>query len=128
MRVLVCGGRDEPPERVADWLQANARFKLGIGPQDRLDVIHGAAKGADKGAALWASLDALIVTAYPAQWRRPDGTTDRGAGPKRNRQMMAEGRPDAVIAFPGGAGTADMISVARAAGIEPILVRRCLPL
>ena len=38
------------------------------------------------------------------------------AGPIRNRHMMTW-KPDAVIAFPGGSGTADMVSIARKAGI-----------
>jgi ABC-type branched-subunit amino acid transport system substrate-binding protein len=32
--------------------------------------------------------------------------------------MIREGKPDAVVAFPGGRGTADMVRQARAAGIE----------
>jgi hypothetical protein len=32
--------------------------------------------------------------------------------------MLAEGRPDFVVAFEGGNGTADMIRQARAAGVE----------
>jgi hypothetical protein len=34
--------------------------------------------------------------------------------------MIAEARPDLVVAFPGGAGTADMVKQARAARIEVI--------
>ena len=32
--------------------------------------------------------------------------------------MLAEGKPDLVVAFPGGAGTANMIEQARAAGVR----------
>lgn len=32
--------------------------------------------------------------------------------------MLRDGKPDIVIAFPGGRGTADMICQARAAGIR----------
>lgn len=32
--------------------------------------------------------------------------------------MIFEGKPDLVVAFPGGAGTADMVSRARRAGID----------
>lgn len=40
------------------------------------------------------------------------------AGPDRNQRMIDEGRPDLVVAFPGGRGTADMIRRATEAGIE----------
>jgi hypothetical protein len=36
--------------------------------------------------------------------------------------MLNEGKPDLVVAFPGGRGTADMVKRARAAGIELILM------
>jgi predicted Rossmann-fold nucleotide-binding protein len=35
---------------------------------------------------------------------------------------MMEWKPDLVVAFPGGSGTADMVSRARGAGIEVIEV------
>ena len=41
----------------------------------------------------------------------------------RNREMLERGRPDLVIAFPGGPGTANMVKLAREAGIEVIKVR-----
>ena len=33
-------------------------------------------------------------------------------------RMLEEGRPDLVIAFPGGRGTADLVARARRAGVE----------
>jgi hypothetical protein len=42
------------------------------------------------------------------------------AGPIRKQQMLDEGKPDLVVAFPGGRGTAHMVRIARAAGIEVI--------
>ena len=44
----------------------------------------------------------------------------RKAGPIRNQRMIDEGRPDLVVAFPGGTGTADMVERARVAGIRVI--------
>ena len=46
----------------------------------------------------------------------------RGAGPERNARMLAEGRPDLVVAFPGGTGTADMVRRAKAAGVRVVEV------
>jgi hypothetical protein len=34
--------------------------------------------------------------------------------------MLDEGKPDLVIAFPGGRGTADMVKKARRAGVEVV--------
>ena len=42
-------------------------------------------------------------------------------GPKRN-QMMLDQKPDIVLAFPGGRGTADMIARAEQAGVEVVKV------
>ena len=39
------------------------------------------------------------------------------AGPKRNQQMLDEAKPDMVVAFPGGKGTAHMRQIAKAAGV-----------
>ena len=55
----------------------------------------------------------------PADWKQ----YGRGAGPIRNREMLQYSEPDIVVAFPGGAGTADMIRAARTAGypvVQPL--------
>jgi predicted Rossmann-fold nucleotide-binding protein len=44
------------------------------------------------------------------------------AGPIRNQQMIDEGKPDLVIAFPGGAGTHDMMARATKANLQQIWV------
>jgi hypothetical protein len=36
--------------------------------------------------------------------------------------MLDEGRPDLMVAFPGRSGTAHMVRIARAAGVEVIEV------
>jgi hypothetical protein len=69
-------------------------------------------QGADQLAYEWASAHGVPRQAFPARWT----TYRRAAGPIRNGQMLAEGEPRWVIAFPGGRGTADMIRRARAAG------------
>lgn len=59
------------------------------------------------------------MTCFRADWEQ----CGRQAGPLRNARMLAEGRPDAVIAFPGGKGTADMVRKARAAGLPVVEAR-----
>ena len=53
----------------------------------------------------------------PADWEK----WDTAAGPKRN-QMMLDQKPDIILAFPGGRGTADMIARAEQAGVEVVKV------
>ena len=110
MRLLVCGGRDFDDRHLAfealDKLDAEHCVDV---------VIHGAARGADTVAARWAAERSMPVWPFPADWSRGNG-----AGPIRNQQMLDEGQPSFVVAFPGGAGTADMTRRARSAGL-PVL-------
>jgi hypothetical protein len=100
IKVLVCGGRDyNEKETVFDFLDhINAKYHI-------ICIIHGAARGADTLAGEWATTRNILVEAYPADWNK----YGKSAGPIRNRQMLVEGKPDAVIAFPGGKGTENMI-------------------
>lgn len=111
MRVLVCGGRDYQDSRrvyaVLDKLHAEA----GI---DRL--IEGGARGADRLAQQWAESAGVPVSTYEADWEA-FGTF---AGHKRNATMLEDGQPDVVVAFPGGAGTRNMMRQARKAGVEVV--------
>ena len=104
-RYLICGGRD-----FADpVMMSRALASLILHPKDAV-VIHGDARGADRMAATWAENHGAKVEPYPADWVRHG----KAAGPIRNRYMLMDGRPDVVIAFPGGPGTADMVKQARA--------------
>ncbi len=113
MRVLVCGGRDfNDHERVYAVLDFIAReAEDALDPVDT--IIHGEASGADHLASCWGTARKLNVEGYRADWLH----LGAAAGPKRNAQMLTEGKPDLVIAFPGGRGTADMVRRAKAAGI-----------
>lgn len=127
-RVLVCGGRDfgGVPDGVKasspGWYPALVRARTERAflrrylseMKDRIAcIIHGAYRGADSLADYWARENRIEPVPFPADWK------SRGsrAGPDRNQRMINEGRPDLVVAFPGGKGTADMIRCARAAGI-----------
>lgn len=129
MRVLVCGGRnfgaaDRPQElpksyrEAAEAIAARQRAFINavldaLPDRDQLVIIHGAAPGADGCAAAWASANGVATRAFPADWK----THGMAAGPVRNRQMLDEGKPDLVIAFPGGAGTRNMVLQAQGAGV-----------
>ena len=109
MRLLVTGGRD--------YLDREAvRLALSeIHPLPEI-LIHGAARGADTLAADEAKKLGIPRKPYPANWR-PNGILDYGAGHKRNQQMIDEGKPTHLLAFPGGTGTADMTRRCVKAGI-----------
>lgn len=107
-RVLVCGGRDYAGRadmfRDLDALHASDGIEC---------IISGCARGADTLAIQWAIARGVTVAQYPADWI----THGRGAGPVRNQQMLTEGKPDVVVAYPGGRGTKDTIDRARRAGV-----------
>lgn len=131
MRVLVCGGRDYQDRdmviRTLDWMaEAHARSK-GIDtsdnwlPHPEFVVIHGGCPtGADAHADDWAVVNWAGCEVYRADWDKHG----KAAGPIRNQQMIDQGRPDLVLAFPGGRGTADMVRRAEAAGVPVTGFRR----
>lgn len=116
-RVLVCGGRDFHDYGLLCRAMDRAVERWGISV-----LIHGAARGADSLADQWAKKCGIPVEVYPADWE----TYKRAAGMIRNRQMLIDGRPDLVIAFPGGTGTAGMIRIATEAGVPVYQIRRRL--
>lgn len=104
MRLLVTGGRDYADrEAVFEALDA---LRPAV-------IMHGRAKGADSLAHCWALERRVEVSAYGAQWAEHG----KAAGPIRNQRMLDEGKPDMVLAFPGGRGTADMVRRAVAANV-----------
>jgi predicted Rossmann-fold nucleotide-binding protein len=113
MRVLVCGGRNYRDHiRVGEALN-RLHDKLGIDL-----IIQGGASGADELAFAWARVNGVPEQQFEADWENHGSF----AGPMRNKRMLEEGRPDLVIAFPGGRGTADMVKKARKAGVNVVVI------
>lgn len=110
MRVLVCGGRNYDDYGTLATVLSALQVTRGAFHV----LIHGNAKGADTLADTYARRHNIPVLAFEAEW----DLYGRSAGPRRNRRMLAEGRPDLVVAFPGKKGTANMIAQANEAGIE----------
>jgi hypothetical protein len=108
MNVLVCGGRD-----YADVRALNEALDAIHREKNITRLIHGAARGADLLAAAWAHSRGIPAIDFPADWNK-DG---RAAGFVRNAGMLRDGRPELVVAFPGGKGTAHMVKLSRAAGV-----------
>lgn len=108
-KVLVCGGRDYSDRRKVYEVLDREHAAL---PIDRL--VAGGANGADSLASDWAAARGVGRSIYVADWE----AHGRAAGPIRNQEMLDKEKPDLVIAFPGGRGTANMIRLAKAAGVE----------
>jgi hypothetical protein len=122
MRILVCGGRD-----FDDWdLLHSTLYNIWNQQEDLTQdfyIIEGGAIGADFLARVWAKYmnvghGFFHAVEFPADWK----THGKAAGPIRNQKMLDEGKPDLVVAFPGGVGTADMVRRAKKAGVKVIEV------
>ena len=118
MRVLVCGGRDLDPFKVSCHLYDFFEKLLTDEGISVTTIIHGDARGADLGARNLAEVLNIFQLPFPADWDRYGNR----AGPIRNRQMLKEGNPDIVVAFPGGSGTTDMVRLSENAGVRVIKI------
>jgi len=111
MRVIVCGGRDYPDDahvwRTLDALDDEHGIRA---------LAHGGATGADDHAGRWAEISRIEHRVFRADWKKHG----KAAGPRRNQKMLDEFKPDVVVAFPGGRGTADMVRRAIDSGVRVI--------
>lgn len=122
MKVIIAGGRYYKFQQAdKDFLDEQWK-KLPI-----TEVVCGHAPGADTEGYDWAHEREIPIVSYPARWERwgVDGAVIgvRANGMKYNKlagfwrnQEMAD-YADALIAFPGGTGTADMIERATKKGL-----------
>ena len=112
MRILVCGGR----KYNNDWAWNHVISVLSeIHHATPISaIIQGDASGADFLAKCWAGMYRVKCITVPALWEEHG----KSAGPIRNKRMLTEFKPDLVIAFPGGQGTADMVRQAKEHGVK----------
>lgn len=123
MRVLVTGGRT-----FLDivWVWAGLDLLHEVLPGGITEIIEGGASGADIRARWWAEAFndvcgqlaghmPIKITEVKAEWEKHG----RSAGYIRNAEM-AKLKPDVVLACPGGNGTANMVKVAKAAGLRVV--------
>ncbi len=108
-RVLVCGGRNFDQWRTVAR-ELDATMPIGL-------LIQGGAQGADALAVKWAESRDVPVMTFRPNWR-----LGKKAGPIRNQLMLDEGKPDLVVAFPGGRGTEDMMMRANAANVSVVII------
>lgn len=107
MRILVCGGRNFRDSKLLEDTLSQYTFTV---------LITGMDKGADSLAWYWAKNKSIPVLEFFPNWAK----YRKEAGFVRNTQMLVEGKPDLVIAFPGGSGTDMMCRIARRAGVEVV--------
>lgn len=109
MIVVVTGGRefknDEFIFETLDKLHRESPINI---------LVEGGARGADRGARLWAKQNNVLSKTYYPDWMR----YGNAAGAIRNRAMLIGESPDLVIAFPGDKGTKNMIMQARRAKVK----------
>lgn len=110
MKVLVCGGRNFDDQKFVNLTLTRMDKETPIG-----EIIEGGASGADACARRWAKFYAVKCTTVKADW----DSYGKKAGPIRNK-LMADLKPDVVVAFKGGSGTANMIEVARSKRIKVV--------
>lgn len=104
--MIICGGRGYV-ERPGDYEYVAAKVnQLPI-----TTIISGGASGADTMAIKFARKLGIDYKVFYAEWAKHG----RSAGYRRNL-LMAQ-NADAVIAFPGGKGTANMVSIAKQMGL-----------
>jgi hypothetical protein len=108
IRVIVCGGRDYSDRAALFNIldRIHVRYPIAV-------IVEGGATGADDLAAVWARKRGVPIEEHKAAW----SVHGKMAGRVRNGQMARLGA-HLCVAFPGGAGTAHMVEVARRHGIK----------
>jgi hypothetical protein len=129
--ILVCGGRHYTDawaieQELLSFCDDERR------PDTDVTIMHGDAPGADRLAGEVATALGFPVFPVPADWEGPCCDTCKkghrrisrtgrsycpAAGVYRNERMLGYG-PAMVIAMPGGKGTAHMLEIAKAAGVD----------
>ena len=111
MRLLLAGGRHlddvELIRRALDRVHARGPVEV---------LIHGGAGVLGVAAEDWARENRLHVVRYPANWRE----FGKRAEGLRDAFMLADSRPDLMLALPGGAVTRALLLRALAAGLRVV--------
>lgn len=111
MRVLICAGRHYTDSR---------RCRQVLEAFQRLHpvrvVIHGGSQFLGAQIEDWAQEIGADLVRYPPNWQLHGKHAER----LRNRFMLADSRPDIVLALPGGDDTEELLAQARTQGIQTL--------
>lgn len=110
MRLILAGGRHFDDSRmVSDALSALNRIRpFAV-------LIHGGCPGIGIPAEAWGRRHGIHIVRYP-----PPRAGSRVDNERRDEFMISDGRPDLLLAFPGGRRTQRLCSLAAQAGVERI--------
>ena len=116
MLTITTGGRDYY-DRAMLYRTMEEAHNEAKALKEELIVLHGdCGSGADYLVKCWCEQAGVEQWKFPANWKR----NGKAAGPLRNARMLSVGCQrgiSCVIAFPGGAGTTDMVKRASAARV-----------
>ena len=103
MKVIIAGGRE-----FSDYELLKSKCDYILSNQTEIEIVSGAARGADALGEQYASERGFLVKQFPADW-----SIGKSAGHVRNKQMAQYA--DALIAFWDGKskGTGHMIDLAK---------------
>lgn len=111
--VIVCGGRNyknqENVYSILDIINQKIKNNCAIFENNtELKIINGGADGADLLSKFWARDRNVQLDIFLADWT----TYGKSAGPIRNKLMFDSSNPHMIVAFNGGKGTKNMITLA----------------
>jgi hypothetical protein len=114
MRLLISGGRhfDDAASILSELNRIHAEYPVTV-------LIHGGLPAIGSAAEDWARQNDVHIIRYPANW----SLLGKQADAKRNRFMLEDSRPDALLAFPGGRHLQELVQHARAKGMPVIIAR-----
>lgn len=118
MRVLVCGGRKFYDKALLKKTLDEIHSKTPI-----TCLIQGGAGGADWLAKHWATAYGGLTKEQQQEYKADWNAYGNSAGPIRNGVMLKLGKPDLVVAFKGGDGTADMVRKAKSAKVKVLEIK-----
>lgn len=113
MRVLICAGRYYADSRLCRRvLEAFQRL------HEVRVVIHGGSQFLGAHIEDWARETGAHIVRYPPNWQLHGKHAER----LRSSFMLADSRPDIVLALPGGEDTEELLAQARVRGIQTLSV------
>lgn len=111
MRILITGSRDFGDYRgFCDALWAVLAYNDVANLES---IISGGLSATDSFSQRWAKSNDVDVLEFLPDWE----TFGKAATSIRDGKMLTEGRPDAIIAFPGGKGDRDLVTRAETMNI-----------